>query len=172
MSLIQYFSLTSPDTHLYLICVTLLPCSFVITGLLILCMVLFICIGSFDFKKAFLEGDFSGCHISLRSSWRPHIQRQSITKQKNLMRNFCFTSQIHIPVNFMTLSIFLTCLFYSIPLTVEWSASPPHDYLLAGCHDGTVLYLLSLCVSGFLLIEMWFSYFRFRTSAWNLFNIR
>ncbi|KAF3972575.1 hypothetical protein CMV_003925 [Castanea mollissima] len=26
----------------------------------------------------------------------------------------------------------------SIPLTVEWSASPPHDYLLAGCHDGTV----------------------------------
>ncbi|KAK4281630.1 hypothetical protein QN277_013098 [Acacia crassicarpa] len=26
----------------------------------------------------------------------------------------------------------------SIPLTVEWSVSPPHDYLLAGCHDGTV----------------------------------
>ncbi|XVF21369.1 hypothetical protein REPUB_Repub12eG0084500 [Reevesia pubescens] len=26
----------------------------------------------------------------------------------------------------------------SIPLTVEWSTSPPHDYLLAGCHDGTV----------------------------------
>ncbi|KAF3973842.1 hypothetical protein CMV_002774 [Castanea mollissima] len=26
----------------------------------------------------------------------------------------------------------------SIPLTVEWSASPPHDYLLAGCHDGTI----------------------------------
>uniref|UniRef100_A0A2N9ED58 Uncharacterized protein n=1 Tax=Fagus sylvatica TaxID=28930 RepID=A0A2N9ED58_FAGSY len=26
----------------------------------------------------------------------------------------------------------------SIPLTVEWSASPPHEYLLAGCHDGTV----------------------------------
>ncbi|KAL6145625.1 hypothetical protein ACLB2K_056311 [Fragaria x ananassa] len=26
----------------------------------------------------------------------------------------------------------------SIPLTVEWSASPPHDYLIAGCHDGTV----------------------------------
>ncbi|PQP97985.1 uncharacterized protein Pyn_21648 [Prunus yedoensis var. nudiflora] len=26
----------------------------------------------------------------------------------------------------------------SIPLTVEWSASPAHDYLLAGCHDGTV----------------------------------
>ncbi|KAJ7976092.1 General transcription factor 3C polypeptide 2 [Quillaja saponaria] len=26
----------------------------------------------------------------------------------------------------------------SIPLTVEWSVLPPHDYLLAGCHDGTV----------------------------------
>ncbi|XP_041024907.1 uncharacterized protein LOC121265365 isoform X2 [Juglans microcarpa x Juglans regia] len=26
----------------------------------------------------------------------------------------------------------------SIPLTVEWSASPPHDLILAGCHDGTV----------------------------------
>ncbi|XP_057984863.1 uncharacterized protein LOC110640094 isoform X3 [Hevea brasiliensis] len=26
----------------------------------------------------------------------------------------------------------------SIPLTVEWSTSCPHDYLLAGCHDGTV----------------------------------
>ncbi|KAI4300445.1 hypothetical protein L6164_033823 [Bauhinia variegata] len=26
----------------------------------------------------------------------------------------------------------------SIPLTVEWSVSPPHDILLAGCHDGTV----------------------------------
>ncbi|TYJ27982.1 hypothetical protein E1A91_A07G226400v1 [Gossypium mustelinum] len=26
----------------------------------------------------------------------------------------------------------------SIPLTVEWSTSPPHDYLLAGCHDGMV----------------------------------
>ncbi|TYI74862.1 hypothetical protein E1A91_D07G234100v1 [Gossypium mustelinum] len=25
-----------------------------------------------------------------------------------------------------------------IPLTVEWSTSPPHDYLLAGCHDGMV----------------------------------
>ncbi|PSS23600.1 General transcription factor 3C polypeptide like [Actinidia chinensis var. chinensis] len=26
----------------------------------------------------------------------------------------------------------------SIPLTVEWSASSPHDFLLAGCHDGVV----------------------------------
>ncbi|KAL5862326.1 hypothetical protein ACOSQ3_003613 [Xanthoceras sorbifolium] len=26
----------------------------------------------------------------------------------------------------------------SIPLTVEWSTSHPHDFLLAGCHDGTV----------------------------------
>lgn len=26
----------------------------------------------------------------------------------------------------------------SIPLTVEWSVKPPHDYLLAGCHDGMV----------------------------------
>ncbi|KAH9611142.1 hypothetical protein KSS87_004805 [Heliosperma pusillum] len=26
----------------------------------------------------------------------------------------------------------------SMPLTVEWSASPPHDLLLAGCHDGVV----------------------------------
>ncbi|CAL0299349.1 unnamed protein product [Lupinus luteus] len=26
----------------------------------------------------------------------------------------------------------------SIPLTVEWSVTPPHDYLLVGCHDGTV----------------------------------
>uniref|UniRef100_A0A6N2LWL1 Uncharacterized protein n=1 Tax=Salix viminalis TaxID=40686 RepID=A0A6N2LWL1_SALVM len=25
-----------------------------------------------------------------------------------------------------------------IPLVVEWSTSYPHDYLLAGCHDGTV----------------------------------
>ncbi|KAK6238872.1 hypothetical protein QUC31_004341 [Theobroma cacao] len=29
-------------------------------------------------------------------------------------------------------------LLYSIPLTVEWSTSPPHNYLLAGCHDGMV----------------------------------
>jgi len=27
---------------------------------------------------------------------------------------------------------------HSIPLTVEWSVTSPHDYLLAGCHDGTV----------------------------------
>ncbi|CAI0549828.1 unnamed protein product [Linum tenue] len=27
----------------------------------------------------------------------------------------------------------------SIPLTVEWSYSRPHDYILAGCHDGTVM---------------------------------
>ncbi|XP_048503667.1 uncharacterized protein LOC104898392 isoform X3 [Beta vulgaris subsp. vulgaris] len=26
----------------------------------------------------------------------------------------------------------------SMPLTVEWSASPPHDLILAGCHDGVV----------------------------------
>ncbi|XP_057424583.1 uncharacterized protein LOC130718123 isoform X2 [Lotus japonicus] len=26
----------------------------------------------------------------------------------------------------------------SIPLTVEWSVTSPHEYLLAGCHDGTV----------------------------------
>ncbi|QHO38722.1 hypothetical protein HN51_005036 [Arachis hypogaea] len=26
----------------------------------------------------------------------------------------------------------------SIPLTVEWSVMPPHDYLLVGCHDGMV----------------------------------
>ncbi|KAJ6351838.1 hypothetical protein OIU78_007682 [Salix suchowensis] len=26
----------------------------------------------------------------------------------------------------------------SIPLAIEWSTSYPHDYLLAGCHDGTV----------------------------------
>lgn len=26
----------------------------------------------------------------------------------------------------------------SIPLTVEWSTSPPHDLILAGCHDGMV----------------------------------
>ncbi|KAK2978877.1 hypothetical protein RJ640_030926 [Escallonia rubra] len=26
----------------------------------------------------------------------------------------------------------------SIPLTVEWSASSPHDLILAGCHDGVV----------------------------------
>ncbi|XP_050206147.1 uncharacterized protein LOC126655853 isoform X2 [Mercurialis annua] len=26
----------------------------------------------------------------------------------------------------------------SVPLTVEWSTSYPHDYLLVGCHDGTV----------------------------------
>ncbi|WOG98322.1 hypothetical protein DCAR_0417663 [Daucus carota subsp. sativus] len=26
----------------------------------------------------------------------------------------------------------------SVPLTVEWSASPPHDLILAGCHDGVV----------------------------------
>ncbi|CAI0549829.1 unnamed protein product [Linum tenue] len=30
----------------------------------------------------------------------------------------------------------------SIPLTVEWSYSRPHDYILAGCHDGTVDLLL------------------------------
>ncbi|KAJ1375714.1 AT hook, DNA-binding motif, partial [Sesbania bispinosa] len=27
--------------------------------------------------------------------------------------------------------------FQSIPLTMEWSVTPLHDYLLAGCHDGT-----------------------------------
>ncbi|WOL18367.1 hypothetical protein Cni_G27162 [Canna indica] len=27
----------------------------------------------------------------------------------------------------------------SIPLTMEWSASFPHDLILAGCHDGTVV---------------------------------
>lgn len=26
----------------------------------------------------------------------------------------------------------------SMPLTLEWSASPPHDLILAGCHDGVV----------------------------------
>ena len=26
----------------------------------------------------------------------------------------------------------------SIPLTLEWSASSPHDMILAGCHDGVV----------------------------------
>lgn len=26
----------------------------------------------------------------------------------------------------------------SMPLTVEWSASPPHNLILAGCHDGVV----------------------------------
>ncbi|XP_022144682.1 uncharacterized protein LOC111014310 isoform X2 [Momordica charantia] len=26
----------------------------------------------------------------------------------------------------------------SIPLTVEWSSTPPYDYLFAGCNDGTV----------------------------------
>ncbi|XP_055812280.1 uncharacterized protein LOC129882138 isoform X2 [Solanum dulcamara] len=26
----------------------------------------------------------------------------------------------------------------SIPLTVEWSSSPPHDMILGGCHDGVV----------------------------------
>ncbi|KXG33730.1 uncharacterized protein LOC8062105 isoform X1 [Sorghum bicolor] len=26
----------------------------------------------------------------------------------------------------------------SIPLTVDWSPTPPHDMILAGCHDGTV----------------------------------
>ncbi|XP_050370323.1 uncharacterized protein LOC126788377 isoform X2 [Argentina anserina] len=29
----------------------------------------------------------------------------------------------------------------SIPLTVEWSTAPPHDYLIAGCHDGMVAML-------------------------------
>ena len=30
------------------------------------------------------------------------------------------------------------CWFCSIPLTVEWSTHPPHDLILAGCHDGMV----------------------------------
>jgi hypothetical protein len=30
----------------------------------------------------------------------------------------------------------------SIPLTVDWSPSPPHDMILAGCHDGTVYFPL------------------------------
>ncbi|RDX97408.1 General transcription factor 3C polypeptide 2 [Mucuna pruriens] len=34
--------------------------------------------------------------------------------------------------------IYSIVLSHSIPLTVEWSVTPPHDYLLAGCHDGTV----------------------------------
>lgn len=32
----------------------------------------------------------------------------------------------------------------SIPLTLEWSTSTPHDLLLAGCHDGTVRFLFIL----------------------------
>ncbi|PPD77663.1 hypothetical protein GOBAR_DD25400 [Gossypium barbadense] len=32
----------------------------------------------------------------------------------------------------------------SIPLTVEWSTSPPHDYLLAGCHDGMIFPIISM----------------------------
>lgn len=38
------------------------------------------------------------------------------------------------------------CLLYSIPLTLEWSASTPHDYIVAGCHDGTVIVLLFLII--------------------------
>ncbi|XP_027936826.1 uncharacterized protein LOC114191681 isoform X2 [Vigna unguiculata] len=34
----------------------------------------------------------------------------------------------------------------SIPLTVEWSVTSPHDYLLAGCHDGTVA-LWKFCIN-------------------------
>lgn len=30
----------------------------------------------------------------------------------------------------------------SIPLTVDWSPTPPHDMILAGCHDGTVYFPL------------------------------
>lgn len=30
------------------------------------------------------------------------------------------------------------CELCSMPLIVEWSASPPHDLILAGCHDGVV----------------------------------
>ncbi|CAN4121359.1 unnamed protein product [Withania somnifera] len=35
-------------------------------------------------------------------------------------------------------SMLRSCHGQSIPLTVEWSASPPHDMILGGCHDGVV----------------------------------
>ncbi|XP_027173234.1 uncharacterized protein LOC113772936 [Coffea eugenioides] len=35
----------------------------------------------------------------------------------------------------------------SIPLTLEWSASSPHDIILAGCHDGVVA-LWKFCATG------------------------
>ncbi|RLN23131.1 uncharacterized protein C2845_PM07G29300 [Panicum miliaceum] len=35
-------------------------------------------------------------------------------------------------------SHYLFIMVNSIPLTVDWSPSPPHDMILAGCHDGTV----------------------------------
>lgn len=43
----------------------------------------------------------------------------------------------------------MSCLFVaavllcSMPLTVEWSASPAHDLILAGCHDGVVIFASS-----------------------------
>lgn len=47
---------------------------------------------------------------------------------------------------FKILIILMSCLFatvfllHSMPLTLEWSASPPHDIILAGCHDGVVIF--------------------------------
>ena len=38
-------------------------------------------------------------------------------------------------------------LSYSIPLTVEWSSSGNPDFLLVGCHDGTVNIIFSSPVS-------------------------
>ncbi|XP_077230496.1 uncharacterized protein LOC143863652 isoform X1 [Tasmannia lanceolata] len=39
---------------------------------------------------------------------------------------------------FIKLTPVFRCSKISIPLTVEWSTSAPHELILAGCHDGTV----------------------------------
>uniref|UniRef100_A0A6N2M7U9 Uncharacterized protein n=1 Tax=Salix viminalis TaxID=40686 RepID=A0A6N2M7U9_SALVM len=39
---------------------------------------------------------------------------------------------------FIKIKLVFRCSTLNIPLVVEWSTSYPHDYLLAGCHDGTV----------------------------------
>lgn len=45
---------------------------------------------------------------------------------------------------------------YSIPLTVEWSAFSPHDLIVAGCHDGTVIFCISLLLSFYLCTSISF----------------
>lgn len=47
-------------------------------------------------------------------------------------------SDVVIDVVLLYFNLTFTIWLCSIPLTLEWSPSAPHDLILTGCHDGTV----------------------------------
>lgn len=61
-----------------------------------------------------------------------------VVKFMQLKNVLCTMLLIYVFLDWLCCLIYSVLLFHSIPLTVEWSVTPPHDYLLAGCHDGTV----------------------------------